>query len=257
MTDPINIPILTRWTDCNGDHEMINGYAEITPDLARQIVLATGWFDNSKWPTLADSFRDAAHQSEPEKAQAKPVEAELGFQGDNARAVYLQDHSWRCEKCGSTYTEPNNRPVPAVKICERCDKPVEAAPAVPAADASGDDAAVEAIARVGRIAHYYKATFDEYARAILSAIRAGKVPGVIWSKELVEERDAARAEAERLRRDAVAARAYAVALRDDLAAVKARTVKMPTIGQMMDRLPQETYRRRCVDAIREAGVEVE
>ena len=131
MTDTISISVqITVLEHVSGEdfiQRSLQGNFTVTPDLARRIVLATGW------PTLA----------ELEKAQAKPVEA---------------------------------------------------APAVPAADAIGDYAAVEAIARAGRIADHYKITFTEYARAILAAIRAGEVPGVIWSKELVEERDAARAE---------------------------------------------------------------
>lgn len=38
MTDPISIPILYRWTDTSGDHSRITGYADITPEIQAQIL---------------------------------------------------------------------------------------------------------------------------------------------------------------------------------------------------------------------------
>ena len=33
---------------------------------------------------------------------------------------YRIEHSWKCLKCHSVYTEPDNRPVPTVRLCRTC-----------------------------------------------------------------------------------------------------------------------------------------
>ncbi len=42
----------------------------------------------------------------------------------NPGALYTIQHSWKCRKCGSTYTEPENRPIPADKTCASCRDPL-------------------------------------------------------------------------------------------------------------------------------------